>query len=403
MDDLYAVGSSVPDRPPVAITPQIVSAPESLPAAAAKIGITPDAVKEIIPVGDDTDSLTADTVRAMCGYIKAGIADELVQWWAHTAVSRYSRGNREGMPACWAVYWLVKHAIVFKRDEPRLFQTGDSGAMDMLIAPAELCRMQQPTEDCDGFTMLVCALLGCLGIPALIVTVAADPSDPSRWSHVFPVALVAGRSMPLDASHGNAPGWMVPREHIFRWQAWDLDGNKVELAIPPRHATGLHGYTRRGARMRRGMGQDDSASYTYDSDSNSYVPVIGTTATGIDTGLLPLPTQSDTNLISGLATPTLNVPTPGPVASTLSAPINWGQIISSAITGAAKVAQTATLPPGSYYSVNPVTGQQTLVTGGAGVNTSSLLSGSSFGSLLPILGIGLAILLVLGMAGKEGR
>src|SRR5271155_433786 len=283
MDDLYSVGpSSVPDRPPQptgppkpamampaakAVTPVVVQPPAArLPAPVARSGgAAARVVKETVPASADPNIATRQTVEKMCEYIRAGALDELVQWWAEGGVTRYGMGSRDPQALCWAMYWLVKHAIQFARDEPRLFQVGEGDALDMLIAPAVLVRMAQPKEDCDGFTMLLCALLQCVGVKAVIVTVAADPSDPSRWSHVFPMAVMpSGATCALDASHGTMPGWMVPREHIYRWQAWDLNAQPVDVPMPSKHRPGLHGYVPRGRRMpRRGMGQ------CYDDDGDS--------------------------------------------------------------------------------------------------------------------------------------
>jgi hypothetical protein len=101
--------------------------------------------------------------------------------------------------------------------------------------------MKNPSEDCDGFTMLTAALLTILGVRVLIATVATEPDDPSRWSHVFLVAIVNGQVKPLDTSHGTAPGWMVPRSRINRWQTWTLDGRPADVQIPS--FQGLHAYT----------------------------------------------------------------------------------------------------------------------------------------------------------------
>ena len=445
-DDLYSVGSSVPDRPPaapsaaaagdrsIAIAPAsgspglgavtaVLPAPAKLPgvigpnAGAPDRAAAPIVVQEKVASSDDPNEATRQTVQKMCEYIRTGAADDLVKWWAECGVSRYGLGNREPRAMCWAMFWLVKHAVLFARDEPRLFQVGESGALDMLIAPSVLVRMTQPKEDCDGFTMLICALLAVVGVRTCIVTVAADPADPSRWSHVFPIALLeTGSNCPLDCSHGAFPGWMVPREHIFRWQAWDLEGNPIHVAIPAKGA-GLHGYVRPGRRMRRvGMGQvccgydDDGDCISCDTAS---VPL--GTSEGDITGILPTPPVSGGGCIdqsSGAsvacgsyaagsiipsapaATSTVSFP-----ASSSTSPSQIGTVISNAIASAAKVAQLAVLPAGSYITTNPTTGAQTIVTGGS--SAASLLSASSLSGLLPIAAIGLVLLLVVSSMGKK--
>lgn len=376
-----------------------------LPGAIAKSSGPTLVVKESTPAADDTDTATRQTVAKMCEYIAAGASDELVKWWGECGVTRYGLGNRDPQAMCWATYWLVKHAIQFARDEPRLFRVGEPDALDMLIAPAVLVRMAQPKEDCDGFTMLICALLRTLGIESVIVTVAADPADPERWSHVFPIAILpSGTLCPLDASHGTWPGWMVPREHIFRWQAWTLDAKPVDVPIPPKRGAGLHGYVRRGRRMPRrgvsGLGQctDDVGDPItcssigegcYDVNGNPIACGSSAPGTTIINPTSPLPESP------------IPVSVPAPAGTSPSTPINWATIISQAIGSAAKVAQTATLPAGSYITTNPITGAQTVVTGGGSTSAASILSSITGSSMLPILLIaGVLILLISSMEKK---
>ena len=380
-------------------------APAGLPGAIAKSSGPTTVVKESIPAADDTDTATRQTVAKMCEYIAAGCADELVKWWAECGVVRYGFGDRDPQAMCWAIYWLVKHAIQFARDEPRLFRVGEPDALDMLIAPAVLVRMAQPREDCDGFTMLICALLKCVGVNSVIVTIAADPADPTRWSHVFPIAVMpSGSLIPLDASHGKMPGWMVPREHIFRWQGYALDGSPVDVPIPPKHGAGLHGYVRRGRRMvtrgMRGLGQcTDDIGDPIDCTSEGNAPAS------------PLPCYySDGSSVAcgGLApgtvinqTTELPVSVSAPAGTNPTSPINWGTIISQAIGSAAKIAQTATLPPGSYITTNPITGAQTVVTGGGSTSAASILSSVTSGGIFPILLIAGVLILVLSEMEKK--
>lgn len=58
-------------------------------------------------------------------------------------------------------------------------------------------------------------------MPCSFITVAADPADKSRYSHVYVQALLEdGSGFPLDASHGDRPGWEVPNP--FRRMSWPL-------------------------------------------------------------------------------------------------------------------------------------------------------------------------------------
>src|ERR1700677_281706 len=219
----------------------------TLPASAIALERVPPARPGTF---DDTDTATRKTVVKMCELIRKSCRDPYVQRCAQYAKQHFSMGSNDPAALAWGVFWYVKHSVKFRLDEGTMFQIGERDQQDLLIAPEVLVRMKDPAEDCDGFTMLTAALLTCLGVPVLIATVATEADDPSRWSHVFLCAIVNGGVMPLDTSHGPAPGWMVPKHRIHRWQTWKLDGTPADVKIPSYQ--GLHGYS---ATRRGGLGQ----------------------------------------------------------------------------------------------------------------------------------------------------
>ena len=224
------------------------------------------------PAAADTDGATAQTVRRMCEYIRAGVDDPECRSVAAYAWEHFGRNSDDAAAKCWAVWWWVKHCIKYRSDEATMFRIGEQGQQDLLIAPAVLVRMKDPAEDCDGFSMLVATLLTILGVNCVIATVAVDPSDRSRWSHVFCCALLPdGQVMPLDASHGKHPGWMVPAAHISRWQAWDLNARPVD--VQPSQHQGLHGYARVG-QQRRGMGSCATGDLVDEYDQPCYTGTV---------------------------------------------------------------------------------------------------------------------------------
>jgi len=349
-------------------------------------------VKEKTPAAADTNTATEQTVSKMCDYIAQSVPDPVVRLWASRAFA-FGQGRRDPMALCWGVYWLVKHAVKFARDEPRLFRMGEGDALDMLIAPAVLVRMAMPQEDCDGFTMLICALLENLGVPWCIVTVAADRSDPDRWSHVFPLALFPdGSNVAMDASHGRFPGWMVPQADIFRWQAWDKNGAPID--VKPNRAPALHGYVPRGRamHMRRGMGQDDTAPISFfggDTGGGISMPAVPEVPIDLPAQLSPSPIDY---LPGGGAIPSTPTTPTTPASS-----FNLSSFFNNLVSQAAGVAKIAELPAGSYISTNPLTGAQTIATGGG---IASPLTSTSLLPILLIAGVGLVLVMALGKSGK---
>lgn len=321
---------------------------------------------ERIPASDNPDVATQQTVEVMCRYIRTCADDDpLLRLFAQWALQQYGGGSEDPASKAWAAFWFAKHLVRFRSDEVPMFRAGMQGSQDWLESPSVLIRTAQPREDCDGFTMLVCSFLRAMGVDYCIVTVAASPDDPQRFSHVFCMALLPTGPLPLDASHGSGPGWMVPKDHTFRWQCWDSDGNQVQIARP--RDRGLHGWARPGGLGRVGLGDPcDPTADDYDmsiclAGANSYVPPPNTQ----DVSILPnaLPT----------GVPTTSSSTPASLSNNLTSFLNT---LAVQAAGVAKVAEAP--------FINPATA-----------------SAASFASIMPILGIGLAALLVFGLLGSK--
>lgn len=283
---------------------------------------------ERIPASPDSDTATRQTIEVMCRSIAESAKDPVVQDAARYARNNFAQGDHPAMLA-WGAFWFAKHNCKFVIDEAplmrfeRIAPGSGLGQQDLLISPAVMLRMP-PWErkgDCDDFTMLVCAILKCLGVPFVIVTICADPSDPSRWSHVFPMALTPA-PIPLDASHGSGPGWIVPASHTFHWQSWDENGNPVNVQRPQ---SGLHGYV--------GLGQDIT-------DLNS-LPVDTTGSSGLDAiG------QDLSSFFQGGASSVANVVQPSSGDG-----FNWTSFfnnLTSQAAGVAKVAEVQGMMPYAY-------------------------------------------------------
>jgi len=82
--------------------------------------------------------------------------------------------------------------------------------------------LQTFAGDCDDATILICALCGTIGIPCRIVTIAADPSSPREFSHVYPEAEIApGRFVAMDVARPGSSYASAPPRY-FRKRVWDL-------------------------------------------------------------------------------------------------------------------------------------------------------------------------------------
>lgn len=229
----------------------------------------------------DTEASTAQTVRGMCGEVHQAAADDYVR----STAGELQRVNprRDRAAGAWSAFWCAKHRVKFVPDEINLGRLLHKyGELDFLQSPSVLLRQRKPTGDCDCFTMLVCALLECMGIPWRICTLKCDAREPGRWSHVYCCAILEdGSRLPLDASHGPEPGWEVPARDVFEYAEWDPTGARLPVALRPRPMgqympgggypgfAGVRGF--RGLRgfggRRRGLGQDDGSGGSLDFGS----------------------------------------------------------------------------------------------------------------------------------------
>ncbi len=361
---------------------------------------------------DDTDGATLQTVQVMCKLIAESAADPIVKQCAEYAKKHFACGSSDQAALTWGVFWYVKHCVKFRSDEGTMLQVGEQGSQDLLISPAVLVRMDKPSEDCDGFTMLSAAMLTILGVPVYITTVATDLDDPRRWSHVFLCANINGRIIPLDTSHGKAPGWMVPRDRINRFQTWTLDGKPADVKIP--NFQGLHGYVGMGRvafGRRSGMGGLGCGCSNTDESGQCLDPdPCGTTTTTppLDCSSFALtPTQaaacgqlSGTPGSGGYVVP-LNTPvtpqqaglTPAQIAQLITATGN--QTVSLIRTAAGGPYQVA----GTNLIYNPATG---LLSGAGNLNplNSNALTTTIMNNL-PLIGGALLLILVLPSLGRK--
>lgn len=155
---------------------------------------------------------TADTITQMGRLADQSAGHPIVQ-------AAVERATAELSP--WAEYpevveclWHYVHNHVrFATDEATMQVMGIpvwNPTKELLIAPPTLLSMPEPTGDCDDFSMLARAMLRCCGMRMSFVTLKADKSQPTAWSHVYGRAYYPGGSMAFDASHGQWPGWEYP-------------------------------------------------------------------------------------------------------------------------------------------------------------------------------------------------
>lgn len=163
----------------------------------------------------NSDVSTAATVQILRKLAREYAHDPTVQAANAQALSALGMGASERDLACAIFYW-VRSNVRFVEDEQLLY--GVLGVQpaeldkELLIVPPVLLNMPEPMGDCDDFSLLTASMLLAVGIQAYFVTVAADATDPQKFSHIYVCARLADEGSHLCLDTGNKfpaipPGW----------------------------------------------------------------------------------------------------------------------------------------------------------------------------------------------------
>jgi hypothetical protein len=162
----------------------------------------------------------AQTIRYMYGAVMGneGVGSAEIRRQALTIVQGVASRDQQGEIA--AVLQWVKSNIAFRGEWAETVQT-------------PLVTLQLRAGDCDDQSTLMAALLGSLGYKTRFKTVAADPSAPYAFSHVYIEIFQrkSGQWIALDSTVPQSfPGWQPP--NIFRQKAWRTMGDPGAVATP---------------------------------------------------------------------------------------------------------------------------------------------------------------------------
>ena len=342
----------------------------------------------------DPDQATAETVAIMCRHIHNSALDPLFRKCARQAIWRFGGGASGGCPVApnkvlrfdardpricsFADFWWAKHYIKFVHHEDMLLKwLNEADQLQLLISPDALIRMVKPQGDCAIYTMAICALLECQGIPWEIVTVAVSRDRPNEFSHVFPRAILpSGARITLDAGRSGSanmyPGWQVPMNHRYRTQVWDSNAQPVDDAP---QWSGLHDYRYRGQWGRRwGIGDDTSGTVDTIVDPTTGNVYSSSTGQLIELGA--------TNGVPSAFGPSPSPVTPSPSSTPLS-PAEVSALSSLAQTGlnlvGRVVAPTTTItgPGGTSITTPANAASANILAAAGGLSPPSYQGGSS--------------------------
>jgi hypothetical protein len=169
---------------------------------------------------EDSDGQVSTAIDKICGFLEDDSRSPIIQ---NDAAQRLIEGGGDLIAGVWP---HIKRSLRFRQDadiaqDLDVDDARKDDIVEVFIRPVDQSLLIQlrgaGVEDCDGYTMYGACLLLAGGIPCNLVTVAADPSEPNRFSHIYVAAYPNGKRVPLDFSHGPYPGWEAPSTRIKEW------------------------------------------------------------------------------------------------------------------------------------------------------------------------------------------
>lgn len=166
------------------------------------------------------DAGVEQTVRAMCRLIDEGKKDPLI----HEAAANIIRNAR--VPA---FDWAGEVEAIGEWVGRNVRFTRDVYGKETLHSAREIIRLG--IGDCDDFTILICSLLGTIGVRTRIVTISSPNMDPKQFTHVFPEAEIEGHGwVPVDYARRSPRFGMGPQVYSRRrvWSTADASFTDVQ-------------------------------------------------------------------------------------------------------------------------------------------------------------------------------
>jgi hypothetical protein len=274
-----------------------------------------------LPAGD---AGVAETIAAMCRLVDNAVKDPQVNRLAIGIV----RGHGAWQPLrdlqSLYAYWQA----CFRYVEDPVGPLGPKETLRPVRDLLELC-----AGDCDDSAMVMAALAGTLGYETRFVTVAADASDPSQFSHVYSEALIqphdgsAPRWVAMDCARPGARFGLAP-QYYYRRKVWGTQDGSAQSAEGRGRVQGLSGYAVLG---------DDS---TIAQD----IQASGVAAANVIAASNPQSTYygSSAGAAPGIMAPGIGYPGLSPYGSSFATPIG-----SAALTGSGSLLLFALLGIGA--------------------------------------------------------
>lgn len=188
----------------------------------------------IDPMPNDPAKAVPFTIDKMRRYAVQDSSSPIVQAAVRDACS--ARGSVVDL--CRSIYTWARSHVRFELDDVKSEGAGFGSGNEVLVRPVDLLRMFDPSEDCDGFSMLVVSMLlaarNMFGVDLRpsFCTLATQAQAPTEFTHVYVWVDVPGAGFAMDASHGPSFGWEQPNRFGKR-KLWPVGESMLQNVQAP--------------------------------------------------------------------------------------------------------------------------------------------------------------------------
>jgi len=161
------------------------------------------------------NSGTRQTIKRMRDLVSHGKRDFRVRKKLHEIIGHCPRKD---------YYCYAKAVFDFcQRDIQYVF---DPNGVELIESPFAI--LESKVADCDSIVVLFATLCEQMGLRTQYVTIKADPSRPSDFSHVYAQVMVPGKGwVSADPTMGHPFGWTPGKG--FPRKAWDASNDEPEF------------------------------------------------------------------------------------------------------------------------------------------------------------------------------
>lgn len=205
------------------------------------------------------------TIDLMRRLVDDGVKDPFVNRTAINVLQQAGTSTYDPEGAAQALWQFVEN-FTFVNDP-----IGPYGPKETL-RPARVI-LDVRAGDCDDLAVVLCSLLGTIGMTTRLVTIAADPQAPAEFSHVYPEVQIGSAWVPVDPARPNTQFGVAPPHH-FRKEIWSLTDRHHASVKGMNFLNGVAAQRAMGAYIHLGDATSDQIAEDFEIGANAAAGIV---------------------------------------------------------------------------------------------------------------------------------